>query len=420
MMKGSSFTESGQGEAMQKQRVIVVVASALGMFSSLLPWMNAPIVGAMPGTSMPHGGGWIALGVCSVALLGALGRGAMPAWSRLASSCAGLAALGVATWQIVLVVRAKAEMRADGAPLSEAMASAVSIGAGLYLLAAAAIAILVAAFVGHHPMRNTEPESTNEGKEPPWVMGQSSARPIVGERGLAGSALDAAPREHGAVAAKSSRSFFLWLVIGIFGGAGAIYSVLGPPDHSIASEEADASLPMPSLDRCGDLGGFRICVDRVVQRHSLSDVVSTTTAGEDQDFILVRVTLSSAKSRTAELAWPMFELRDGSGRRWEPDVRSQLTASLAGYDTLDFEQLHPGTGIAGWLVYYVPTSAIPSLHLRFKPGLVRSVDVALPDAGDAPCTLGGKAGVCIDVAKCTGIHSAGLCDGPANIQCCVR
>jgi hypothetical protein len=93
---------------------------------------------------------------------------------------------------------------------------------------------------------------------------------------------------------------------------------------------------------------------------------------------------------------------------------------MGGYRTLEFEQLHPGTGVAGWLVYYVPTSAISDLYLRFKPGFVRSVDVALPGAGDATCTLGGKSGVCIDVAKCTGTHSAGLCDGPANVQCCIQ
>lgn len=294
---------------MQRQRIIVVVASALGMFSALLPWMNAPIVGAMPGTSMPDGVGWIALGVCCVALLGALGRGAMPVWSRLTSSCAGLIALGIAAWQIVVVLRAKAEMRADGNPISEAMAGAVSIGAGLYLLAASAIAILAAAIVGHR-IRNVAPEPTRESsvrgqvgsnataevewrrqapdprEEPPWVIQKSNARSIVGERFLSEPGLGTDPREHGGAATKPTRSFFLWLLIGILVGAGVVYEVLGPPEHSAASKAADAPAPAPTID---------------------------------------------------------------------------------------------------------PT-----------------------------CTLGGKTGVCIDVARCTGTHSAGLCDGPANVQCCVQ
>lgn len=393
---------------------------------------------------MPDGVGWIALGVCCVALLAALGRGAMPVWSRLTSSCAGLIALGIAAWQIVVVLRAKAEMRADGNPISEAMAGAVSIGAGLYLLAASTIAILAAAIVGHR-IRNVAPESTRESsardqvvsnataevewrrqapdprEEPPWVIQKGNPRSIVGDRFLSDHGLDTDPREHGAAAAKPTRSFFLWLLIGILSGAGVVYEVLGPPENSAASKAADAPAPAPTLDPCADLSGFHICVDRFVQRRSLSDALSTTTAGDDQTFVLVRVTLSSTRKETADLAWPMFELRDSTRRKWEPDIRSQTTASIGGYNTLDFQQLHPGTAVAGWLVYYVPTSAVSDLHLRFQPGLVRSVDLALPGAADgATCTLGGKTGVCIDVAKCTGTHSAGLCDGPANVQCCVQ
>jgi hypothetical protein len=259
--------------------------------------------------------------------------------------------------------------------------------------------------------------------EPLWTTRPGGARSIaiLGERHGSEHGFGTDPREHGGAATKPTRSFFLWLLIGILGGAGVVYGVLGPPGNSATSKAADAPTSSSALDPCADLGGFHICVDHAVQRRSLSDGFSTTTAGGDQTFVLVRVTLSSTRKETADLAWPMFELRDSSRRKWEPDIRSQTTASIGGYSTLDFQQLHPDTAITGWLVYYVPTSAVSDLHLRFQPGLVRSVDLALPGAADgATCTLGGKTGVCIDVAKCTGTHSAGLCDGPANVQCCVQ
>jgi len=41
------------------------------------------------------------------------------------------------------------------------------------------------------------------------------------------------------------------------------------------------------------------------------------------------------------------------------------------------------------------------------------------DGSSAPsCRAGGVPGVCIDIATCAGTHTAGLCPGPANIQCC--
>ena len=43
----------------------------------------------------------------------------------------------------------------------------------------------------------------------------------------------------------------------------------------------------------------------------------------------------------------------------------------------------------------------------------------LPDG--PPCDVGGKAGVCIEVAACVGDYAPtpGFCAGPANIQCCI-
>src|SRR6476646_2572592 len=48
-------------------------------------------------------------------------------------------------------------------------------------------------------------------------------------------------------------------------------------------------------------------------------------------------------------------------------------------------------------------------------------DAGMPDAGpEIRCTANGSPGTCLDVAQCTGARMtvAGLCPGPANIQCC--
>jgi hypothetical protein len=45
-------------------------------------------------------------------------------------------------------------------------------------------------------------------------------------------------------------------------------------------------------------------------------------------------------------------------------------------------------------------------------------DTGVPDA--TTCMTGGKTGICEDVTKCTGTTTAGLCPGPANIQCCTN
>ena len=45
----------------------------------------------------------------------------------------------------------------------------------------------------------------------------------------------------------------------------------------------------------------------------------------------------------------------------------------------------------------------------------------LPDGaadGGLPCRANGVMGVCVDISQCTGTRTAGLCPGPASIQCC--
>lgn len=71
-----------------------------------------------------------------------------------------------------------------------------------------------------------------------------------------------------------------------------------------------------------------------------------------------------------------------------------------------------------------PEPADMALNLDAAPE-PEPVDMALdldaapePDPGWGPCAVDGVPGRCIDVADCAGVTTAGLCPGPAQIQCC--
>ncbi len=56
---------------MNKQRLIILIASALGMLATFLPWMRVPLLGSMTGTSLPprwEYNGWISLVLFGVPL----------------------------------------------------------------------------------------------------------------------------------------------------------------------------------------------------------------------------------------------------------------------------------------------------------------------------------------------------------------
>jgi hypothetical protein len=183
-----------------------------------------------------------------------------------------------------------------------------------------------------------------------------------------------------------------------------------------------ATAPKPAsqdVDRtCGELDDYRVCVEEMRQRGSVTDGFNTTNAGNGAVFLMVRVSIASDKKSSTNLAWTMFELRDSSGEAWAPDNDAQASAMLGGLRTIELEQVHPGTTTSGWLVYYVPRSALSTLKMRFKPGVVRSIDLALPP-GPA-CAASGKRGFCIDAAHCSGIKVSGLCEGPSTVQCCIQ
>lgn len=72
-------------------------------------------------------------------------------------------------------------------------------------------------------------------------------------------------------------------------------------------------------------------------------------------------------------------------------------------------------------------AAVPTVDGFVSDGSVADaapVDLSVPsdggsvDGGWGPCSVAGESGVCVDVAECEGVSTAGLCPGPAEIQCC--
>jgi hypothetical protein len=122
---------------MHASRIALVVASALGMICTFLPWVSVPFIGAVYGT---RGDGWITFAVCAGAMVCAVvgeRRSALALWAILISALCGITASLIGVLDIA---------RVDNALVDNPFGAAVSIGPGLYLLvvAGAVTAILPA------------------------------------------------------------------------------------------------------------------------------------------------------------------------------------------------------------------------------------------------------------------------------------
>lgn len=364
-------------QRMHRQRIIIMVAGAAGMLGVLLPWMNAPLVGSLPGTSAPHGTGWIALGLAALALAGAVGRDAMKVPARLISGCAGAGMSGIAVWQIVTVLRAKAEIRAEGAPFGDAMAQAVNVGAGAYLTVASGLVIIgTTCFV-----------RSREEVQPHAPRGEVPPR--------------AAPWAH----------FWICLVIGLAAGASAVYFLVGPRP---TRERADA----PRLSECDARDGLRLCAEGFAQRRSIAGPLGRSVAEPGTSFVLVQASLHANETiGVIAVDASSFGMRDHEGNTWDPDVDAQRLARWSGLEFLNYVPVPPGGSVRGWLVFVMPDSAIGSarLTLQHKRG---ELTAELP--ARRGCVVERREGTCLDTARCEGIKVPGLCDGPGSVQCCLR
>jgi len=127
--------------AAHKQRMFIVVAAVIGVVSCFLPWVNAPIVGAISGTQGTDG--WIVLGLFGVAAgLSLLGERAQPMATGpgVVAGALGAIAAGIGLWKIIAFHEKMKDLGADNA-FAKALSSTVSVGVGLYLVVAAGVAI---------------------------------------------------------------------------------------------------------------------------------------------------------------------------------------------------------------------------------------------------------------------------------------
>jgi hypothetical protein len=120
---------------MHASRIALIIASALGMLCTFLPWASMPFVGSIYGT---RGDGWISFVLCAVGLVLSLAgnrQSAQSLASAIVSVLCGVAAAAVGVVDLVNLRNTLAD---------NPFGAAVSIGPGLYLLivAGAVMAIL--------------------------------------------------------------------------------------------------------------------------------------------------------------------------------------------------------------------------------------------------------------------------------------
>ena len=128
------------GKSLHGQRLFIVIVGAAGIISAFLPWVQAPFVGSVSG--IDGSDGWIVVGVFTLGLLVGLSGDrarALTGGARVGVFLAGLVGAGIALLKIANVYNIK-----EGASRS-GLSGAISIGAGLWVMAAAGAMLLGAA-----------------------------------------------------------------------------------------------------------------------------------------------------------------------------------------------------------------------------------------------------------------------------------
>lgn len=130
---------------MNQRRIVVAIVLGIGMLATFLPWIHAPIVGAIYGTK---GDGWITFSLFAVALaVTALwGREApLVGLPRIAVAVPAAGAALVGVWKMI-ELHDKLSQFGDN-PLARAVSQTVGMGPGIYLVLVAGVLAPVIAFV---------------------------------------------------------------------------------------------------------------------------------------------------------------------------------------------------------------------------------------------------------------------------------
>ena len=131
---------------LHKQRIILACIAGLGMLATFLPWVRAPIIGAVDGTA---GDGWITFVLFGLSLcLVFTGKTHELLYGGGQVGAAICTALGVllGIWKLLDLNAMKSDMARQGS-LATALAGSVQIGFGIYLVVLAGIAFWVVCFM---------------------------------------------------------------------------------------------------------------------------------------------------------------------------------------------------------------------------------------------------------------------------------
>lgn len=137
---------STMNNKMSQQRFYALIAAAIGMFGTFLPWVSAPVISGISGTA---GDGWFTLilfGITFFILLQGDKMKDLDQKQLLAVyGTSGLAAL-FALWKITSFNNSISQFAGRETMVSGMFTSTVSVGIGLYLVVVAGVAVIGLAF----------------------------------------------------------------------------------------------------------------------------------------------------------------------------------------------------------------------------------------------------------------------------------
>lgn len=129
---------------MHQQRTAILVAAAVGMVGTFLPWYNAFII-SISGTNDPDGIGWITLLLFGGILLSTFAGDRESVLRGGSLVIAFLLALGagcLALWRISGFRSAIGKSSAEE-PFAQSLRSMISVGFGLYIVLLAAVGVIL-------------------------------------------------------------------------------------------------------------------------------------------------------------------------------------------------------------------------------------------------------------------------------------
>jgi len=130
---------------LHRQRFVIVLAAGAGMLATFLPWVHAPIIGSVAGTS---GDGWITLvmfvPVMVLALWGDKSL-AMTVHARIAAGIPAVIAVLIGLDKLHGLSSFKNKADPDN-PFAKALGALVQPGIGLYLVVLAGFAVVMVAW----------------------------------------------------------------------------------------------------------------------------------------------------------------------------------------------------------------------------------------------------------------------------------